>query len=65
MFGAMDPGEMTPEERANEAAGILAQEFLRLGQNGPFLADSVAKPEGAKPVTSNISNGCGVDKSAS
>ena len=65
MYGGLDPGEMTPEERASEVAGILAQGFLRLRKNGPFEADSEAKAESRKPVTSNISNGCVRDNSAS
>ena len=65
MFHVTDPGQMIPEERASEAAGILAQGFLRLRKDGPFEADSAAKPEDEYPVTTNISNGCGVDKSAS
>ncbi len=43
MYGGLDPGEMTPEERAREVAGILAQGFLRLRKNGPFEADPEAK----------------------
>ncbi len=65
MYGRLDPGEMTPEERANEVAGILAQGYLRLRQNGAFVADSEAKTEGKESVTSDISNGCSSDKSAS
>ena len=65
MFGMTDLEEMTHEERADEVAGILAQGFLRLRQNGPFEADSEAKPEDEKSVTSNLSNGCVADKSAS
>ena len=40
MFGITDQEQMTPEERAKEIAAILAQGFLRLRKNGPFLADS-------------------------
>ena len=65
MLGIMDPEKMTPEERARELARILAQGFLRLRKNGPFLADSEVKLEVKKPVTSNISNSCLKDKSAS
>ena len=65
MFGGLDPGEMTLEERANEVAGILAQGFLRLRMKFPYLGDSEAKSEGNKPITSNISNGYAADKSAS
>ena len=65
MYGGLDPGEMTPDERAKEVAAILAQGFLRLRKNGPYVADSAAKLEGADSVTFNISNACVADKSAS
>ena len=65
MYGGLDPREMTDEERAREVAGILAQGFLRLRQNGSFPGDSTSESEGENPVSSNISNGCGVDKSTS
>ena len=65
MYGGMDPGEMTPEERVSEVAGILAQGFLRLRRNGPLPGDSAAKSEGANCVTSYLSNGCSSDKSPS
>ncbi len=65
MYGGMDPGEMTPDGRANEIAGILAQGFLRLRKDGPHVADSASNSVGENPVTSNISNGCAKEKSAS
>ena len=64
MYGGLDPGEMAPEEREKEVAGILAQDYLRLHKNGSLLGDSTSNLEGRNSVTSNISNGCAADKSA-
>ena len=65
MYRGLDPGDMTPEERAREVAAILAQGYLRLRENGPLPGDSAPKPEGVNHVTSNISNGCASGKSPS
>ena len=46
MYGELDPEEMSPDERANEVAGILAQGFLRLRKNGLLSGDSEAEPKG-------------------
>ena len=65
MYGAKDPGEMTPEERVRELAEILARGYLRLWGNAKSQDTSTAKPGDENAATSDISNGCDVDKSAS
>jgi len=65
MYGVKDPDEMTPEERMRELVVILARGYLRLRGNSPFRGDSTAKSDGGNAATSDISNGCDLDKSTS
>ena len=65
MFGGLEPGEMTSEERAGEIAAILARGFLRMRQNGQYLGDSPASQNASSPITDDISKDYATDKSPS
>ncbi len=41
MYYPSDPEEMTPEERLQEVAGILATGYLRLKKRLPYPADFI------------------------
>ena len=65
MYSVNDPNEMTPDERAREVAGILAGGYLRLAKKSPYRGDNILNDNGKNAVTSDITNGCVMDKSAS
>ena len=65
MFGITDPDEMTPEERVRELAEILARGYLRLLKKAPYPEDNAPEAEDGNAVTSDISNGCDLEKSTS
>ena len=47
MSSAVDPDNMTDQERLNEVAGVLAAGFLRLKCRRGYIAD--AQPDASEP----------------